>query len=174
MTLASAQITRWAVVASLSLATAVMFAVSLRGNYLYGYSLGQTDEKRQQVASEQEQLDFDVLISTIPLPSIVAVCFARAVCMAATSDHVDVEGSNTSDPDSEPVPSLPPATNTFPLGNSVAVCPIRGADIDPTEVHAPVPESYASHPDRPTVPSVPPVTRTLPDGSAVAVCSLRG
>src|SRR5882762_6994803 len=27
-----------------------MFAVSLRGNYLYGYALGQTDEKRQLFA----------------------------------------------------------------------------------------------------------------------------
>jgi hypothetical protein len=42
----SAQITRWIVLAALSLATLVMFAVSLRGNYLYGYGLGQTEEKR--------------------------------------------------------------------------------------------------------------------------------
>ena len=43
----SARITRWVVLVALSLATAVMFAVSIRGNYLFGYSLGQTDEKRQ-------------------------------------------------------------------------------------------------------------------------------
>jgi hypothetical protein len=43
----SAQITRWAVLAALSLATGVMFAVSMRGNYLFGYSLGQSDEKRE-------------------------------------------------------------------------------------------------------------------------------
>ena len=41
------QITRWIVLAALSLATAVMFAVSIRGNYLYGVSLGQTPEKRE-------------------------------------------------------------------------------------------------------------------------------
>jgi hypothetical protein len=41
-----AQITRWLAIAGLSLATAVMFAVSVRGNYLFGYSLGQTEEKR--------------------------------------------------------------------------------------------------------------------------------
>src|SRR3990170_3539424 len=46
----SGQITRWLVLAALSLATAVMFAVSLRGNYLYGYGLGQTEEKRQLFA----------------------------------------------------------------------------------------------------------------------------
>ena len=46
----SGQITRWVVLAALSLATAVMFAVSMRGNYLFGYSLGQTDEKRQLFA----------------------------------------------------------------------------------------------------------------------------
>ncbi|MFN0217351.1 MAG: hypothetical protein ACKVP4_00910 [Hyphomicrobium sp.] len=43
----SAQITRWVVLVALSLATAVMFAVSIRGNYLFGYSLGQTDEKSE-------------------------------------------------------------------------------------------------------------------------------
>jgi len=37
---------RWVVLAALSLATAVMFAVSMRGNFLFGYSIGQTDEKR--------------------------------------------------------------------------------------------------------------------------------
>lgn len=42
----SGQITRWLVLAALSLATAVMFAVSRRGNYLFGYSIGQSDEKR--------------------------------------------------------------------------------------------------------------------------------
>jgi hypothetical protein len=46
----SAQVTRWLVLAALSVATVVMFAVSLRGNYLYGYSIGQTDEKRQLFA----------------------------------------------------------------------------------------------------------------------------
>ena len=44
--LESGQITRWLVLAALSLATAVMFAVSLRGNYLFGYSIGQSEEKR--------------------------------------------------------------------------------------------------------------------------------
>ena len=43
----SGQITRWVVLAALSLATGVMLAVSVRGNYLFGYSLGQTDEKRE-------------------------------------------------------------------------------------------------------------------------------
>lgn len=42
----SGQFTRWLVVAALSLAAAVMFAVSLRGNYLFGYSIGQSEEKR--------------------------------------------------------------------------------------------------------------------------------
>ena len=40
------RVTRWIVLLGLSLATALMLAVSLRGNFLYGYSLGQTDEKR--------------------------------------------------------------------------------------------------------------------------------
>lgn len=40
------RITRWIVLLGLSLATGLMLAVSLRGNFLYGYSLGQTDEKR--------------------------------------------------------------------------------------------------------------------------------
>lgn len=46
----SGQITRWVVLVALSLATAVMFAVSMRGNYLFGYSLGQSEEKRQLFA----------------------------------------------------------------------------------------------------------------------------
>ena len=50
MTIESGQLTRWVVLAALSLATGVMFAVSLRGNYLFGYSLGQNDEKRQLFA----------------------------------------------------------------------------------------------------------------------------
>lgn len=41
------RITRWVVLAALCLATGLMLAVSVRGNYLFGYSLGQTDEKRQ-------------------------------------------------------------------------------------------------------------------------------
>lgn len=50
MTFAAAHLTRWIVLGALSLATAVMFAVSLRGNYLYGYGLGQTPEKRELFA----------------------------------------------------------------------------------------------------------------------------
>lgn len=38
--------TRWVVLAALTLATAVMVAVSLRGNFLFGDSIGQSDEKR--------------------------------------------------------------------------------------------------------------------------------
>ena len=41
-----AQITRWVAVGALTLATAAMFLISLRGNYLYGYSIGQSEEKR--------------------------------------------------------------------------------------------------------------------------------
>ncbi len=40
------RVTRWIVLLGLSLATGLMLAVSLRGNFLYGYSLGQTDENR--------------------------------------------------------------------------------------------------------------------------------
>lgn len=40
------RLTRWIVLLALTTATAVVFLVSLRGNYLYGYSLGQTEEKR--------------------------------------------------------------------------------------------------------------------------------
>ena len=43
---AGAQITRWVAIGALSAATAAMFVVSLRGNYLYGYGIGQSDEKR--------------------------------------------------------------------------------------------------------------------------------
>lgn len=46
----STPLTRWIVLVALSLATAVMVLVSIRGNYLYGYSLGQSDEKRQLFA----------------------------------------------------------------------------------------------------------------------------
>lgn len=38
--------TRWIVLIALSAATAVVFLVSLRCNFLFGYSLGQTDDKR--------------------------------------------------------------------------------------------------------------------------------
>lgn len=41
---------RWTVLVALSAATALIYMVSLRGNYLYGYSLGQTSEKRELFA----------------------------------------------------------------------------------------------------------------------------
>ena len=44
------QFTRALVLLALTLATAIMFAVSVRGNYLFGYSLGQTAEKRELFA----------------------------------------------------------------------------------------------------------------------------
>ena len=50
MQIDGAYVTRCVVLVALSLATAVMFAVSLRGNYLFGYGLGQTPEKRQLFA----------------------------------------------------------------------------------------------------------------------------
>lgn len=40
------RLTRWLAIAALTVATGAMFLISLRGNYLYGYGLGQTDEKR--------------------------------------------------------------------------------------------------------------------------------
>jgi len=40
-------VTRWSVLVALGLATAIMFAVSVRGNYLYGYGLGETPDKGQ-------------------------------------------------------------------------------------------------------------------------------
>ena len=43
---AGVHVARWLAIAALSLATAAMFLISLRGNYLYGYGIGQTDEKR--------------------------------------------------------------------------------------------------------------------------------
>jgi hypothetical protein len=46
----SGLVTRSLVLAALTLATLVMFAVSLRGNYLYGLSIGQSEEKRQLFA----------------------------------------------------------------------------------------------------------------------------
>ena len=42
----TSRITRWVVLLGLSLATGLMLVVSLRGNFLYGYSLGQTNENR--------------------------------------------------------------------------------------------------------------------------------
>lgn len=45
-TIESSPFTRWVVLAALSLATVVIFAVSMRGNFLYGYSIGQSEEKR--------------------------------------------------------------------------------------------------------------------------------
>ena len=41
---------RWSVLLALSSATALIYIVSLRGNYLYGLSLGQTPEKRELFA----------------------------------------------------------------------------------------------------------------------------
>lgn len=43
---AGARIAHWIAIGALSFATAAMFVVSLRSNYLYGYGIGQTDEKR--------------------------------------------------------------------------------------------------------------------------------
>lgn len=50
MTGESSRVTRWAVLVALTGATALMYAISLRGNYLYGYGLGQTPEKRELFA----------------------------------------------------------------------------------------------------------------------------
>src|SRR6266487_4597862 len=44
------QVMRWMVLVALSAATALMYLISLRGNYLYGYGLGQTPEKRELFA----------------------------------------------------------------------------------------------------------------------------
>jgi len=46
----SGQVMRLCVIAALGLATAAMFLVSMRGNYLFGYEIGQTPEKRQLFA----------------------------------------------------------------------------------------------------------------------------
>src|SRR5438876_6648909 len=43
-------VTRWAVLLALTGATALIYLISLRGNYLYGYGLGQTQEKRELFA----------------------------------------------------------------------------------------------------------------------------
>jgi hypothetical protein len=47
---ATERLTRLVVLGALSLATVVMFVVSSRGNYLYGYGLGQSPEKRELFA----------------------------------------------------------------------------------------------------------------------------
>ena len=39
-------LTRWLAIAMLTVATGVMFLISMRGNYLYGYGIGQSEEKR--------------------------------------------------------------------------------------------------------------------------------
>lgn len=44
------QVMRLSVIVALGLATAAMFVVSMRGNYLFGYEIGQTAEKRQLFA----------------------------------------------------------------------------------------------------------------------------
>src|ERR1700694_5917875 len=44
------QLTRWLAIAALAAATATMFLISMRGNYLYGYALGQSEEKRNLFA----------------------------------------------------------------------------------------------------------------------------
>ena len=41
---------RWVVMIVLSLATATMFAVSMRANYLYGYGIGQSEETKHALA----------------------------------------------------------------------------------------------------------------------------
>jgi hypothetical protein len=50
VTVSATDLSRWTVLAALTLATVVMFAVSVRGNYLFGYGLGQTPEKRELFA----------------------------------------------------------------------------------------------------------------------------
>jgi hypothetical protein len=50
VTFAAERLTRLGVLAVLTLATGVMFVVSVRGNYLYGLGLGQTPEKRELFA----------------------------------------------------------------------------------------------------------------------------
>src|SRR5215472_11542501 len=44
------RLVRFVVIGALIFATAVMFVVSSRGNYLYGYGLGQSPEKRELFA----------------------------------------------------------------------------------------------------------------------------
>jgi len=50
MTSASGQLMRLSVIGALGLATGAMFFVSMRGNYLFGYGIGQTPEKRELFA----------------------------------------------------------------------------------------------------------------------------
>jgi hypothetical protein len=47
---ANGPVMRWCVIGALGAATAAMFLVSMRGNYLFGYEIGQTPEKRQLFA----------------------------------------------------------------------------------------------------------------------------
>ena len=46
MTRGTSIVTRWMAIGLLAAATGMMFLISLRANYLYGYGIGQTDEKR--------------------------------------------------------------------------------------------------------------------------------
>jgi hypothetical protein len=46
MTTGANVVTRWLVVSVLGAATLGMFLISMRGNFLYGYSIGQSEEKR--------------------------------------------------------------------------------------------------------------------------------
>lgn len=50
MTSSGGRVMRLSVIAALGLATTAMFLVSMRGNYLFGYEIGQTPEKRQLFA----------------------------------------------------------------------------------------------------------------------------
>lgn len=64
------QVLRVAVISALSLATAAMFLVSMRGNYLFGYELGQTPEKQQLFAWANVAADVWKAVGLLALASL--------------------------------------------------------------------------------------------------------
>ena len=81
----SGQITRWVVLVGLSLATGVMFAVSIRGNYLFGLSLGQTDEKRQLFAWANVAADLWKAFGLIAVSMLWRTKHRRAASVASVA-----------------------------------------------------------------------------------------
>jgi hypothetical protein len=82
---ATERLTRLVVLGALLLATAVMFVVSSRGNYLYGYGLGQSPEKRELFAWANVAADVWKAFGLVAVAALWRERRRRAACLGSVA-----------------------------------------------------------------------------------------
>ena len=77
---------RWLVIGVLTIATAGMFVVSMRANYLYGYGIGQSEETKRAIAWANVGADIWKGFGLI----VVVTLWRKAVAASGSSGITDV------------------------------------------------------------------------------------